>query len=110
MLHGQATYHLGRDDDGGERHGDGQLALVADHGDELDELLEAVGQHRLGQCVELGALLQDLGQHLDEGGARLQVLVVAQADRVHQTRVDVGAQQVRHGLVQQNDSLVAKVQ
>lgn len=62
----------------GQRHGDGQLSLVAHHGDELDEPLEAVCQHRLGQRVELGALLQDLGEDLHEGGAGLQVLVVAQ--------------------------------
>ena len=98
-------YHLRSDDDGSEGHGDGQFALVADHGDELDELFEAVGQHRFGQCVELGALLKDLGQDLDEGRPRLQILVVAQADRVHQPRIDVGTQQIRHCLIISNDSI-----
>ena len=71
-------YHLWVGHDGGESHGDGQLALVPDHGDELDEALEAVGQRRLGQRLELRALLQDLRQHLHEGRPRLGVLVVPQ--------------------------------
>lgn len=62
----------------GQCHGDGQLSLIAHHGDELHEPLEAVGQHRLSQRVELCALLQDLGEDLHEGGTGLQVLVVAQ--------------------------------
>lgn len=62
----------------GQRHGDGQLSLIAHHGDELNKPLEAVGQHRLSQRVEFGALLQDLGEDLHEGGTGLQVLMVAQ--------------------------------
>ena len=68
--------------DGGDHasqgHGDGQLPLISDHSDQLHQPLKAVSQRRLGQRLKLGALLQDLGQHLHEGRAGLRVTVIPQ--------------------------------
>ncbi len=90
--------HLIGGDDVGQRDGNGQLALVADHGDQLDQLFETIRENCLGQGVELRALLQDLGEDLHEGGPGLEVLVVAEADAVHEAGVDVGGEKVGHGL------------
>ena len=70
--------HILRGDDARQRHGDRQLSLVADHRHKLDQSLEAVHQSRLGQRLELCALLEDLGEDLHEGRPRLGISVVAQ--------------------------------
>lgn len=75
----RGTHPLGSWDHICQCHGNRQLPLVSHHGDQLHQPLKAVGQHRFCQCVELGALLQDLCQHLHEGGSGLQVFVVTQA-------------------------------
>jgi len=81
----------------GQCHGDREFALVALDRDKVDESLEAVGEDRLGEGVELGALLQDLGEDLHEGGAGLGVAVVAEGDGAHEAAFDVGVEEVGHG-------------
>lgn len=71
-------YHLWGGNNVGQSHGYRQLSLVTDHGDQLYQLFKSVSQHRLGQSVELGPLLQDLSQHFHERSSGLQVRVVAQ--------------------------------
>lgn len=73
-----STHPLGPRNHISQCHGDGQLSLVSHHGDQFHQPLKAVSQNRLRQRVELCSLLQDLGQHLHEGGSSLQVLVVTQ--------------------------------
>ena len=73
-----ATYHVGRCHDARQRHGDGQLTLVADHRDQLYEPLKAIGQGGLSQRLKLRPLLQDLCEDLHEGCPALLVSMVTQ--------------------------------
>ena len=92
--------HLDGGRDEGQGVGDGQFALVVDHGEEFDEPFETVRQNVLRQRVKLRALLEDLGEDLEEGDAGLQVIVVAETDGVDQAAFHVGAEEIGHGLGQ----------
>ncbi len=61
-------------------------------------LIVSVSKYVFSKRVKLGSLLKDFCQDFHERGACLEVFVIAEADRVHQAGVDVGAQQVGHGL------------
>jgi len=56
------------------------------------------------QLGKLGALVENIGEHLHEGRSRLRVLVVAHAQRVLETRVHIGIEHVGHG----QDGVVAE--
>ena len=75
---GVTTHHVRSGDDAGESHYDRQFCPVVDLGDEFDELLVVVVGTRLRRRLALSALLQDLGEHLREGGPTLLVVIVAQ--------------------------------
>ena len=61
-------------------------------------LIIAIRKYIFRQGVKLSPLLQDLGQDFHEGCSGLEIFVIAQADGVHQARVNVCAQEVGHGL------------
>mmetsp|Transcript_1580 Transcript_1580/g.4890 ORF Transcript_1580/g.4890 Transcript_1580/m.4890 type:complete len:779 (+) Transcript_1580:3527-5863(+) len=68
-------------------------ARLAQHVQQLVVLVLA-----LAGVFELGTLLQDVGEHLEESGTRLGVVVVAHVHKVLEAVLNVGAHQVAEAL------------
>lgn len=63
----------------------------------INELFIAIGHDAFGERLKLGALVEDIGQHLHEGRSCSRILVIAHGERVLESCIYIGTQKIRHG-------------